>query len=638
MAITPPRKKVLAVVLAGGEGKRLMPLTADRAKPAVPFGGIYRLIDFALSNVVNSGYLKVVVLTQYKSHSLDRHVTTTWRMSNLLGNYVTPVPAQQRVGKRWYLGSADAIYQSLNLLTDEQPDIVVVVGADHVYRMDFSQMVADHVESGAGCTVAAIRQPISLADQFGVIDVDPGNPQKIRAFLEKPTDPIGLPDSPDEVLASMGNYVFTADALRDAVTRDAEREQSKHDMGGDIVPWFVDKSESAVYDYKDNEVPGSTDRDRGYWRDVGTMRSYYDAHLDLVSPLPVFNLYNNAWPIYTSYGPHPPAKLVEGASGAGVSTFNSILSPGVVVSGGTVNQSVLSPAVWVKDGAEVSDSVLMDGVHVGEGAVVRNAIIDKGVVVPPGVQIGVDQEADRARGFVVDEGLTVLAKQQPVPERVGRPSGAGSASRFAMRKAVSTSLRQAAMAWSYAARAASTSPARDSSSARTAAGRWLSGSSSPSSASSPATGPCCSATATARASRADGVGATWSSTSYSPTIAVPAGVLRARRGGVLGGDPRLQDVRRRQRGQRPGQVRPGEQPRAPRRSRRGATGCGPGRRGAPVARRPTRASRRECCSSISARSATSAGSSGRRPSTTRTSRMASPDWSARSRSGPVPGA
>ncbi len=416
MAITPPRKKVLAVVLAGGEGKRLMPLTADRAKPAVPFGGIYRLIDFALSNVVNSGYLKVVVLTQYKSHSLDRHVTTTWRMSNLLGNYVTPVPAQQRVGKRWYLGSADAIYQSLNLLTDEQPDIVVVVGADHVYRMDFSQMVADHVESGAGCTVAAIRQPISLADQFGVIDVDPGNPQTIRAFLEKPTDPVGLPDSPDEVLASMGNYVFTADALRDAVTRDAELEQSKHDMGGDIVPWFVDKSESAVYDYKDNEVPGSTDRDRGYWRDVGTMRSYYDAHHDLVSPLPVFNLYNKAWPIYTSYGPHPPAKLVEGASGAGVSTFNSILSPGVVVSGGTVNQSVLSPAVWVKDGAEVSDSVLMDGVHVGEGAIVRNAIIDKGVVVPPGVQIGVDQEADRARGFVVDEGLTVLAKQQPVPE------------------------------------------------------------------------------------------------------------------------------------------------------------------------------------------------------------------------------
>jgi glucose-1-phosphate adenylyltransferase len=407
--------KVLAIVLAGGEGKRLMPLTADRAKPAVPFGGIYRLIDFALSNIVNSGYLKVVVLTQYKSHSLDRHVTKTWRMSTMLGNYVAPVPAQQRIDKNWYLGSANAIFQSLNLIHDEKPDIVVVVGADHVYRMDFSQMVEAHVESGAGCTVAAIRQPISLADQFGVIDVDPANPQRIRAFLEKPTDPIGLPDSPGEVLASMGNYVFTADALVDAVTRDAELEQSKHDMGGDIVPWFVDKNESSVYDYKDNDVPGSTDRDRGYWRDVGTMRSYYDAHMDLVSPLPVFNLYNTAWPIYTSYGPHPPAKLVEGASGSGVSTFNSILSPGVVVSGGTVNQSVLSPAAWVKDGAEVSDSVLMDGVHIGEGAIVRNAILDKGVRVPAGARIGVDPEEDRARGFVVEDGLTILAKQQQVP-------------------------------------------------------------------------------------------------------------------------------------------------------------------------------------------------------------------------------
>ena len=414
MSATAGRKKILAIVLAGGEGKRLMPLTADRAKPAVPFGGIYRLIDFALSNVVNSGYLKVVVLTQYKSHSLDRHVTTTWRMSNLLGNYVTPVPAQQRVGKRWYLGSADAIYQSLNLLTDEKPDIVVVVGADHVYRMDFAQMVDAHVESGAGCTVAAIRQPISLADQFGVIDMDPASPQRIRAFLEKPTDAVGLADAPDEVLASMGNYVFDADALTDAVTRDAELERSKHDMGGDIVPWFVDKSESAVYDYKDNVVPGSTDRDRGYWRDVGTMRSYYGAHMDLVSPLPVFNLYNTHWPIFTSYGPHPPAKLVEGASGAGVTTHNSILSPGVVISGGAVNRSVLSPAVWIQDGAEVSDSVLMDGVHVGEGAIIRNAIIDKNVVVPAGAQIGVSAEDDLARGFAVEDGLTVLAKGQEV--------------------------------------------------------------------------------------------------------------------------------------------------------------------------------------------------------------------------------
>src|SRR5919197_1458348 len=259
------RPHVLAVVLAGGEGKRLMPLTADRAKPAVPYGGIFRLVDFALSNMVNSGYLKIVVLTQYKSHSLDRHVSTTWRMSQLLGNYVTPVPAQQRVGKRWYLGSADAIFQSLNLVHDEGPDIGVVVGADHVYRIDFSQMVAAHLDSDAAATVAAIRQPIALADQFGVIDVDPAQPGRIREFLEKPTAPSGLPDAPDEVLASMGNYVFDADALVDAVSADADCNDSKHDMGGDIVPAFVRRGEAGVYDFRDNDVPGSFDRDRDYW-------------------------------------------------------------------------------------------------------------------------------------------------------------------------------------------------------------------------------------------------------------------------------------------------------------------------------------------------------------------------------------
>jgi glucose-1-phosphate adenylyltransferase len=410
------RKKVLAIVLAGGEGKRLMPLTADRAKPAVPFAGIYRLIDFALSNVVNSGYLQVVVLTQYKSHSLDRHVTQTWRMSSMLGNYVAPVPAQQRVGKHWYLGSGDAIYQSLNLIRDEEPDIVVVVGADHVYRMDFAQMVEQHVESGAACTVAAIRQPIGLADQFGVIDVHPEEPRRIREFLEKPTDPVGLPDSPGEVLASMGNYVFDADALVEAVTRDSTTTGSKHDMGGDIVPSFVRRSQAGVYDYKDNVVPGATDRDRGYWRDVGTLSSYYAAHMDVVSPLPVFNLYNFDWPIYTSYGPQPPAKVVQGGEGIDSRVDEAVLSPGVVVSGGVVTRSVLSPAVGVGPGAVVEGSVLMSGVRVGAGAVVRNAILDKNVIVPPGAQIGVDHDADRANGFLVEDGLTVLGKDQAFPD------------------------------------------------------------------------------------------------------------------------------------------------------------------------------------------------------------------------------
>ena len=405
------RLKVLAIVLAGGEGKRLMPLTADRAKPAVPFGGIYRLIDFALSNIVNSGYLKIVVLTQYKSQSLDTHITKTWRMSTLLGNYVAPVPAQQRLGKSWFSGSADAIHQSLNLVHDERPDIVVVVGADHVYRMDFSQMVEQHLDTGAPCTVAAIRQPIGLADQFGVIDVNPDDPRRIREFLEKPTNPQGLPDSPDEVLASMGNYVFTADALEQAVREDALNEGSKHDMGGDIVPAFVDQGEGWVYDFKDNDIPGAVDRDRGYWRDVGTIDSYYDAHMDLISIHPVFNLYNEAWPIYTTYGPHPPAKFVHGSGDRVGHAVNSAISPGSVISGATISDSVLSPRVKVHSFSHVTGSVLMDRVEVGRSCQIHRAIIDKGVFVPAGVHIGIDHDHDRERGFTVtDSGLVVVGK------------------------------------------------------------------------------------------------------------------------------------------------------------------------------------------------------------------------------------
>ena len=416
MARVGANSKILAIVLAGGEGKRLMPLTRDRAKPAVPFGGIYRLIDFALSNVVNSGYLKVVVLTQYKSHSLDKHVTKTWRMSTMLGNYVAPVPAQQRVDKNWYLGSADAIFQSLNLLDDERPEIVVVVGADHVYRMDFSQMVQQHIETGAGLTVAAIRQPISLADQFGVIEVDPADTRKIGAFREKPTDPVGLPDAPHEVLASMGNYVFTASKLVEAVTEDHDLEGSKHDMGGDIVPRFVRESDAYVYDFKDNDVPGATERDRGYWRDVGTMDSYYDAHMDLISVHPIFNLYNYDWPIYTTMAPLPPAKFVHGSGDRVGEALSSMVSPGVVVSGAQVNHSALSAKVRVHSYATIADSVLLDDVEVGRYAVIRRAIIDKGVYVPEYCRIGVDHEHDRSRGFYVTEGgITVIGKGQKVP-------------------------------------------------------------------------------------------------------------------------------------------------------------------------------------------------------------------------------
>ena len=407
--------KVLAIVLAGGEGKRLLPLTADRAKPAVPFGGIYRLIDFALSNVVNSGYLKIVVLTQYKSHSLDRHISTTWRMSTMLGNYVTPVPAQQRIDKNWFQGSADAIYQSLNLVHDENPDIVVVVGADHVYRMDFSHMVEQHIKNGTGVTVAAIRQPIAMANQFGVIEVEAANPRKISAFLEKPTHAIGLADSPDEILASMGIYVFDADVLIDAVIRDAERPGSGRDMGGDIVPDFVHRGLAYVYDVKDNPIPGSTERDHGYWRDVGTIDSYYDAQMDLISVHPVFNLYNYEWPIYTDHGNYPPAKFVFGSKGRVGEAIDSAVSPGVVISGGHVTHSVLSPGVQVHSYAKITDSVLLDFVDVGRNATIHRAIIDKNVIVPPGVSIGINRQNDLDRGFLVtDSGITVVGKSQEV--------------------------------------------------------------------------------------------------------------------------------------------------------------------------------------------------------------------------------
>jgi glucose-1-phosphate adenylyltransferase len=405
---------VLGIVLAGGEGKRLWPLTADRAKPAVPFGGIYRLVDFVLSNLVNADYLRIVVLTQYKSHSLDRHISLTWRMSTLLGNYVTPVPAQQRLGPQWYQGSADAIYQSLNLVYDEQPAYVVVFGADHVYRMDPRQMVEQHIASGAGVTVAGIRVPRATAQSFGVIQTADG--QRIDGFLEKPADPPGLPDDPDSSYASMGNYVFTTEALLDAVRKDAYDEGSVHDMGGNVIPMMVANREAYVYDFDANVVPGATERDRGYWRDVGTLDAYYDAHLDLVSVEPVFNLYNRQWPILTSDRGLPPAKFVHDEPGRTGHAIESLVSSGCIISGGEVRRSILSPGVRVHSRAEIDGCVLLHGIDVGRGAQLRRAIIDKGVVVPPGTKIGYDADEDRARGFhVTDSGLVLIGKGQVVP-------------------------------------------------------------------------------------------------------------------------------------------------------------------------------------------------------------------------------
>ena len=403
---------MLAIVLAGGEGRRLAPLTADRAKPAVPFGGNYRLIDFVLSNLVNAGYLRIVVLTQYKSHSLDRHITQTWRMSPLIGNYVTPVPAQMRRGPHWFEGSADAIFQNLNLIYDEQPDYVCVFGADHIYRMDPSQMVEQHIASGAAVTVAALRAPREDASRFGVITPTPDG--RISAFLEKPAEAEGLPDAPDEVFASMGNYVFTAQALVEAVTTDSLSQSSRHDVGGDLIPMLVERGDAAVYDFSANKVPGATERDAGYWRDVGTLDAYYDAHMDLVSVHPVFNLYNHRWPIHTWVGSVPPAKFVFDSDGRRGMAVDTMVSGGVIVSGGMVRRSVLSPGVRVHSYAEVDSSVLLDNVKIGRNAVVRNAIIDKNVEVPEGARIGVNPELDRSRFTVSEGGIVVIGKNEKV--------------------------------------------------------------------------------------------------------------------------------------------------------------------------------------------------------------------------------
>ena len=398
---------VLGIVLAGGEGKRLMPLTADRAKPAVTFGGTYRLVDFVLSNLVNADIMRICVLTQYKSHSLDRHVTMTWRMSNLLGNYVTPVPAQQRLGPNWFRGSADAIYQSLNLVHDEQPDYVVVFGADHVYRMDPRQMLRQHIESGAGATVAGIRIPRADASSFGIIT--PGSDGlRVERFLEKPSDPPGLPDDPGQVYASMGNYVFSTKTLLDALYRDAADESSVHDMGGSILPMLTEDDQVQVYDFDQNHVPGETARDHGYWRDVGTLDAYYDAHMDLISIHPVFNLYNREWPIYTHTVQLPPAKFVAGGIAG-----ESMVAPGCIITG-QVTQSVLSPGVVVEEGAVVQGSILHDNVRIGRGAVVRRAILDKNIVVPPGATVGVNPERDRELYHASANGIIALGKGQRV--------------------------------------------------------------------------------------------------------------------------------------------------------------------------------------------------------------------------------
>jgi len=404
------RPKIMAVVLAGGEGTRLAPLTADRAKPAVPFGGTYRIIDFALSNFVNSGIHRIKVLTQYKSDSLLSHLSRGWRLSSLAGHYVEPVPAQQRLGKRWFLGSADALHQSLNVVADEDPDIVCVFGGDHIYKMDVRQMIGFHLSSEADLTVAAIPVPSSEASEFGIIEIDES--WRIIGFQEKPDEPKEIPDRPGYCLASMGNYVFDPDVLTDALKRDSRAPNSAHDFGKNILPMLYPTSRVFAYNFMDNEIPGMDEDERGYWKDVGSLASYHSAHMDLIAVKPVLNIYNHRWPIRSAAPPRPPIKFVfadKESDRMGIAT-DSLVSQGCIISGGRISRTILSPDVRINSFSYVEESIIMDGVDVGRYCRIRRTIVDKGVRIPPRTEIGFDLEKDRQRFHVSDEGITVVPK------------------------------------------------------------------------------------------------------------------------------------------------------------------------------------------------------------------------------------
>ena len=403
---------VLVMILAGGEGKRLMPLTADRAKPAVPFGGRYRLIDLVLSNFINSGYYRINVITQYKSDSLSRHISRGWRMSAQADHFCEVVPAQQRTGKHWYQGSADAIFQNLNLIRDDDPGDVAVFGADHIYKMDVSQMVGYHREKGAALTIAAIPVPIEEAHQFGIIEIDATG--QVVGFEEKPKHPKPMPSNPDFALVSMGNYLFRRDALVEQVDEDSRDAQSAHDFGGSILTKMVAEANYPIYcyDFSTNIIPAQSEREKGYWRDVGTIEAYWQASMDLVSVEPEFDLYNRRWPIRSTHDHNPPAKFVhdDPHSGRIGMAINSIVAEGGIVSGGVIRNSILFPQVRVNSYSVVEDSVIFDRSSVGRHAKIRRAIIDKDVDIPPHTVIGYDEEHDRERFDVSDTGIVVVSK------------------------------------------------------------------------------------------------------------------------------------------------------------------------------------------------------------------------------------
>lgn len=403
-------KDVLAVVLAGGKGSRLEPLTRDRAKPAVPFGGNYRIIDFTLSNCLNSNIRKILVLTQYKAMSLDRHITLGWRsyLCRELGEFIDVVPPQQRIDEKWYQGTADAVYQNIYALEQERPKHVVILAGDHIYKMDYSKLVAKHEEKQADLTIAALQVSLEEAKAFGVMQVDDTN--RIVGFQEKPASPKPIPGDPEHALASMGIYVFNAHFLFDELCKDATLPDSSHDFGKNIIPSIIDSRRVFAFPFLDENR-----KSQAYWRDVGTIDSYFEANLELTSVDPQLNLYDMDWPVRTHQPSQPPAKFVFDSTERRGQAHDSIVSSGVIISGGCVSRSVIGPQSRINSFAEVDQSILFGRVSVGRRAKLRKAIVDKDVVIPEGMQIGYDHEADRRRGFTVtDSGVVVVAKSESI--------------------------------------------------------------------------------------------------------------------------------------------------------------------------------------------------------------------------------
>lgn len=401
----------LVMILAGGEGKRLYPLTKDRAKPAVPFGGRYRIIDFVLNNFINSGFFKIKVLTQYKSDSLNKHITRGWALSPFLNQYVDLAPAQMRTGSEWYRGTADAIYQNVFHITDEDPDYVCIFGGDHIYKMDVSQMLDYHKEKKADLTISAIPIPIEEAHEFGIIEVD--DDWKLTNFVEKPkTAPKSIPGNPNMCLASMGNYIFNKDSLLKALEEDEKIQSSNHDFGKNVIPMMLNEGKRIyVYNFNENVFPGMSDRERGYWMDVGSIDAYWQANMDLLDYDPELNLYSQTWPLRTFNYNYPPAKFIwEEGERVGMAT-NSMVSEGCIVSGAGLSRCVLSPKVKVNSFSQISESILMENVEIGRHSRIKKAIIDKNVIVPPNTRIGFNREEDIKRGFHVSpNGVTVVPK------------------------------------------------------------------------------------------------------------------------------------------------------------------------------------------------------------------------------------